>query len=370
MLKHSLVASKIKNSLPANMFSSPFIPSSPPSTPNHNANLTSESSAKRRRVVSSLRPPAAVEISADLGTYVTRDVKLLKEMGWNSFVRHRRQRGDFADVAKLPHPASRLLQHYKAHGAPVKLATKPWKKHTVELALARGPHRSCMEHIDFLHEEFIDMINKQQWVVLPYSEAKHLPGLRLSPPGVVPQRDRRPRWIVDYSWWKVNDETLPLAPKESMQFGHALDRILREILLADPKLGPVYLSKLDISDGFYRVNLAIDDIPKLGVVFPVKDGEEPLVAFPLVLSMGWANSPPIFCATTETAADLANEALSSTTDPPCHPLDELAASMDDPIAPPASQSASSSAATPDALRSTLPTPTKPAYQAGSVPANQ
>ena len=127
MLKHSLVASKITNSLPANMFSSPFILSSPPSTPNHNANLTSESSAKRRRVVSSLRPPAAVEISAELGTYVTRDVKLLKEMGWNSFVRHRRQRGDFADVAKLPHPASRLLQHYKVHGAPVKLTTKPWK---------------------------------------------------------------------------------------------------------------------------------------------------------------------------------------------------------------------------------------------------
>ena len=55
--------------------------------------------------------------------------------------------------------------------------------------------------------------------------------------------------------------------------GSALDRILQEILLADPKLGPIYLSKLDISDGFYRVNLAIDDIPKLGVVFPVKDGE-------------------------------------------------------------------------------------------------
>ena len=360
MLKHSLVASKITNSLPANMFSSPFIFSSPPSTPNHNANLTSESSAKRRRVVSSLRPPAAVEISAELGTYVTRDVKLLKEMGWNSFVRHRRQRGDFADVAKLPHPASRLLQHYKAHGAPVKLATKPWKKHTVELALARGPHRSCMEHIDFLHEEFIDMINKQQWVVLPYSEAKHLPGLRLSPPGVVPQRDRRPRWIVDYSWWKVNDETLPLAPKESMQFGHALDRILREILLADPKLGPVYLSKLDISDGFYRVNLAIDDIPKLGVVFPVKDGEEPLVAFPLVLPMGWVNSPPIFCAATETAADLANEAIASTANPPSHPLDDLAATMDDPIPPPASHSASSSAAAPAAMPSTLPTPAKKA----------
>ena len=36
-----------------------------------------------------------------------------------------------------------------------------------------------------------------------------------------------------------------------MQFGHALDRILRELILTDPALGPVQLLKLDISDGFY-----------------------------------------------------------------------------------------------------------------------
>ena len=106
------------------------------------------------------------------------------------------------------------------------------------------------------------MINKQQWIILPYSAAKDLPGLRLSPPGVVPQRNRRPRWIVDYFWWDVNSETLPLAPKEAMQFGRVLERIPREILFADPKLGPVYLSKLDISDGFYRIDLAVEDIPQ------------------------------------------------------------------------------------------------------------
>ena len=152
--------------------------------------------------------------------------------------------------------------------------------------ITRGPHKSCHEHITFLHEEFINMINKQQWIVLPYSVAKTLPGLRLSPPGVVPQRGRRPQWIVDYSCYDVNADTLPIAPSEAMRFGHALDRLLHEILLADPTLGPIYILKLDISDGFYRINLAIEDIPRLGVVFPVADGEEPLVAFPLVCQ--WA----------------------------------------------------------------------------------
>jgi len=115
---------------------------------------------------------------------------------------------------------------------------------------------------------------------------------------------------------------------EAMQFGHALDRYLREILLADPKLGPVYLLKLDISDGFYRIDLAIDDIPKLGVVFPTWPGEEPLVAFPLVLPMGWKNSPPIFSAATETAADIANENLQNNVPAAHHSLDILAATMD------------------------------------------
>ena len=352
-------SSKLKIALPTQLSNSlhPSLSPSPSSIQiDNHAPATSEPEPKRRRATSSLRLPATVEVSADLGTYIQRDVKLLKERGWTSFVNHRRQRGDFAEVSTLPHPASRLLQHYKVHGAPVKFTTEPWKRHTIERALARGPHRSCMEHIDFLHEEFIDMINKQQWIILPFSEAKNLPNLRLSPPGVVPQRGRRPRWIVDYSWWNVNSETLPLAPKEAMQFGHALDRILREILLADPNLGPVYLSKLDISDGFYRINLAVEDIPKLGVVFPVKKGEEPLVAFPLVLPMGWANSPPIFCAATETAADLANAAIASSAVAPKHPLDEMASSMDDPSPPHASPAASKPAAIPAAMPSPKPTP--------------
>ena len=48
-----------------------------------------------------------------------------------------------------------------------------------------------------------------------------------------------------------------------MQYGHALDRLLREILLSDPDLGPVYMHKIDVSDGFYRIHLSLLDIPKL-----------------------------------------------------------------------------------------------------------
>ena len=281
----------------------------------------------------------AQPVPNELGEFIDRDAKLLRTLGWRGLVRHRRPTGDFASLTNVHHPARRLLQHYKHHGAPVKFATPPWTRRQVQRALHRGPHKSCYEYMDFLNEEFIDMINKGQWIILPYSAVQHLPGLRVSPPGVVPQHERRPRWICDYSWWDVNADTLPLAAMEAMQFGHALERILREILLADPSFGPVHLIKLDISDGFYRIAVNIDDIPKLGVVYPTPPGAEPLIAFPLVLPMGWTNSPPIFSTATETVADLANMRLRHLLTPLPHHLDELAQSIPSPPpAPPSDMS--------------------------------
>ena len=85
----------------------------------------------------------------------------------------------------------------------------------------------------------------------------------------------------------------------------------------------------------YRIALNIDDIPKLGVVFPSPEDEEHLVTLPLVLPMGWKNSPPAFCAATETVVDLANDAVQSRVLPLPHPLNKYAVAMDeDPLAGP------------------------------------
>ena len=264
-------------------------------------------------------------MTEELGELIRRDVELLRRGGWSALVRSRRARGDFASLDDVEHPARRLLMLYKHRGVPVKVSTAPWSRQRCLDALERGPHKSCAEHIEFLEEEFVDMIKKGQWVILPAAVAMTLPGLRASPPGVVPQRGRRPRWIGDYSWSGVNQETVPLFAGKAMQFGHALERILREILLANPSHGPVHLTKTDLSDGFYRVNLNAEDAPKLGLVFPTRPGREKLVAIPLVAPMGWKNSPPVFSAATETIADLANARLRSPDyEPTSHALDDLA----------------------------------------------
>ena len=73
--------------------------------------------------------------------------------------------------------------------------------------------------------------------------------------GVVQQRNRQPRAIVDYTWNRVNEET------PSMQFGRTLQCILQRIYDANPQFGPVYLSKYDLADGFYRVGVNVNDAP-------------------------------------------------------------------------------------------------------------
>ena len=79
-----------------------------------------------------------------------------------------------------------------------------------------------------------------------------------------------------------------------MQYGRALDRLLREIFFADPALGPVYLLKVDFSDGFYRIGLHQEDAPKLGPIFPDGADEEPMVATPSRCPQAGKTSPKYY----------------------------------------------------------------------------
>ena len=119
------------------------------------------------------------------------------------------------------------------------LASGSWTEGERQAALKRGPQRSATEHTIFLREEFASMIEKGQWVVLPYLVAKGLLGLRLIPLFVKVERDWRPRWLGDYSFFKTNAKNLPIACLSAMQYGRELDRLIREIVYAESALGYV-----------------------------------------------------------------------------------------------------------------------------------
>ena len=209
----------------------------------------------------------------------------------------------------MEHLTRRLLRQYKHRGAPVVLMTGGWTEEELLAALKQGPHKSATEHAPFLREEFASMVEKGQWTVLPCSVAKQLHGLRLIPSGVKVERDRRPRWLGDYSYFKTNAENLPVSCLSSIQYGRTLDRLLHEIVFVDHALGPVYILKADVSDGFYHIGIHPEDTTKLGLIFPSGTNEKPMVSIHLTLPMGWKNSLPLFCTATEMVADIANGSL-------------------------------------------------------------
>jgi hypothetical protein len=235
-------------------------------------------------------------------------------------------------VGNLPHPAAALLKRLQTVGVPIVTMGTPWTAQQLDEKVARGPHKSATEHCECVREEMAEFCEKGFWVVLPYDMVKQLPGLKLSPLGVVPQGDRRPRLIVDYSFYGINGETVKLMPPEATQLGRALERLLTSIRHADPAFGgPVYMAKIDITDGFYRVWTSANMCTKLGVLLPRSPSEPQLVAFPLSLPMGWVESPPAFCSVSETAADLANQCYHRAYAPP-HRLDVVSETQPLPAA--------------------------------------
>ena len=131
--------------------------------------------------------------------------------------------------------------------------------------------------------------------MLPASLVKDIPGIRLSPLGLVPQQNRRDIMISNYSFFSVNDDTVPLALPEAMQFGQTLKRLLQRIHRANDVFDPVYMSN--------------DCDLKTRFLFPSRPGEAPLVGIPLTNPMGWCSSPLNFSACTVTVVDLANASL-------------------------------------------------------------
>jgi len=164
----------------------------------------------------------------NLGEYACGSVCLLWNHGWDSMVCALRTNPDLQPtVQELVHPAAHVLDHLRCHGAPVVKRTPPWSRTRHDEAIARGSHQSAHQHLPFLEQKMLTMVGKGQWMILPYETVADIPILRISPLGVVPQCDRRPHTIADYTFSGVNNDTVPLTDHLPLQFGQALLRILQ-----------------------------------------------------------------------------------------------------------------------------------------------
>ena len=143
------------------------------------------------------------------------------------------------DLLHLDHPAAKLLSTYAHTGVPVLLATAPWLLKKKDTNIARGYHPSVCAFSEFIWEEMLEMRKKGIFVILPYNLIWDHPALRISPLGCVPQQERRPWIINDYTFSQVNPFLHKLAADAAMQWGRTLHRVLWFIYNADRQLGPV-----------------------------------------------------------------------------------------------------------------------------------
>ena len=221
------------------------------------------------------------------------------------------------------HPAAELLDSYATNGCPVDCG-QDWTQSQIEDALRYGAHPSAQatDALACLLQETKTKVEEGFAKVVTYKDIKdNLPQkLKLSPIAMIPKKSRKFRAILDLSFnlWaakgktaSVNDTTKKQAPAKAMnELGNVIKRILATVedrRQSDPHVEFMF-AKLDIKDGFWRLVVNADDAWNFCYVIPNETADTPLddtkIVVPNNLQMGWCESPPFFCAASETGRDV------------------------------------------------------------------
>ena len=100
-------------------------------------------------------------------------------------------------VGALPHEAAPLLDQMRQKETPVKIYGPPLTPKQLYAVIVYGLHNSCDKDPSFLRAEMRYFVKKGFWIVLLLEDDAGLNGLRLTPAGIIPQRDRRDRIVID-----------------------------------------------------------------------------------------------------------------------------------------------------------------------------
>ena len=226
------------------------------------------------------------------------------------------------------HPAAPLLDEYANKGCPVECGPD-WTSEHIQAAMKRGNHTSANSKraTTALRTATATKVKNSYARVVKWKMIKdNIPAkLKISPGAMIPHKSRDFRFILDLSFRllmlgkrmpSVNSATTEMAPKEAMvQLGLALKRLIAVLAAHRTRGKPFKFSKLDIKDGFWRMAVSDEDAWNFCYVLPSENGETDIdemeIVVPNALQMGWCESPPFFCAASETARDTIQELLTS-----------------------------------------------------------
>ena len=167
-------------------------------------------------------------------------------------------------------------------------------------AIAYGNHDSTQAHHNLIVAEIFDDVRLGRAFALPRSMAGEIPGLHLSPMGVVVSPSKK-RIIHDFLSFRsspqassVNADTAPdSAPP--VELGRVLRDIIWRVLFLRQKFGTgvdIVISKVDMTDAFRQVRVQGAKSSVFGYSC------EDLVIIDRCLDFGWTNSPGNYCLLT------------------------------------------------------------------------
>jgi hypothetical protein len=245
------------------------------------------------------------------------------------------------------HPFTPTLNKWR-HGIEVDCGPD-WSWDVVEAAIAQGPHPTAAtpDSIALFKDDIAYQVKAGFCKVMLWEDLQRLRphNLKISPVAVVPQSGRRGRIILDLSFpvyqevngvatavqSSVNDTTKLSAPDIPVkEIGKVLPRLLH--YMRDTPAGlHILFSKLDISDGFWRLIVQEADSYNFAYVLPQEAGEPCRVVVPAAVQMGWVESPSHFCTVTETARDITQHCVDNQISLPHDPIEESMTIMDVPL---------------------------------------
>jgi hypothetical protein len=243
----------------------------------------------------------------------------------------------------LNHPAGPDLLQYALEGCPVDCGDD-WTLEQLEAAIRNGAHASANvpEAAAACKKEALERVNEGSCRLVNWDDIKDdFPSnLKISPLAAVPHKSRIYRMILDLSFQLlVNGKRLEsvnsasdksLAKQEAMyELGNVIPRIIWAMALSKDTVTPFMFTKVDLKDGYWRMAVNEADAWNFAYVLPGAGPDDPIqLVIPDALQMGWSESPPFFCAATETARDIIDEKMRNETPLPEQPMENIMMDID------------------------------------------
>jgi hypothetical protein len=235
-----------------------------------------------------------------------------------------------------------ILQ-YALDGCPVN-CDDDWTLEPLEAAIRNGAHASANvpEAAEACKKEALERVKEGLCRLVNWDDIEHnFPkNLKISPLAAVPHKSCVNRMILDLSFQLlVNGNKLDsingssdksLAHQESMyELGDVIPRIIWTMALSKDNTTPFMFTKVDLKDGYWKMAVNADDAWNFAYVLPGAGPNNPIqLVIPDALQMGWSESPPFFCAATETARDIIDDKICNNIILPEQPMENIMMDID------------------------------------------